>query len=53
MAFHTETEQDFEVRWAAWLARGAAHDREVQQRLVVAAGAAIVLAVIMAGWFGI
>ena len=28
-------EPDFEARWAAWEARGAAHDREVRRNLIV------------------
>jgi hypothetical protein len=28
-------EPDFEARWAAWEARGAAHDREVRGNLIV------------------
>ena len=27
---------DFEARWAAWLARGRAHDRAVRKRFTVA-----------------
>jgi len=30
-------EADFERRWAAWQARGFAHDRVVRQRFIVAA----------------
>jgi hypothetical protein len=40
---------DFDIRWAAWVARGRVHDQRVRRRLVVSAsvlamGAAIVYA---------
>jgi len=40
---------DFDIRWAAWVARGRVHDQRVRRRLVVwvsvlAMGAAIVYA---------
>jgi len=35
---------DFEGRWAAWVARGLAHDRVVRERFVTAAAAAGILA---------
>jgi hypothetical protein len=40
---------DFDIRWAAWVARGRVHDRRMRRRLVVwasvlAMGAAIVYA---------
>jgi hypothetical protein len=40
---------DFDIRWAAWVARGRVHDQRVRRRLVVwasvlAMGAALVYA---------
>jgi hypothetical protein len=35
----------FDERWAAWLARGAAHDRAVRRRIAIAAP---ILAVVVA-----
>lgn len=37
---------DFERRWAAWQARGKAHERAVHRRLFILAPAAAVAAVI-------
>ena len=34
----------FEARWAAWLARGAAHDRAVRRRLMIFGPAVFVAA---------
>ena len=31
-------DEDFEKRWAAWVARGRVHDQRVRRRFVVAAG---------------
>jgi len=45
-------EADFERRWAAWQARGLAHDRIVRQRLIVVAilpGAIVIAAAILYG----
>jgi len=33
----TTAETDFDVRWAAWIARGRAHERRVRRNLVVSA----------------
>ena len=35
MPLQSERDPDFDARWAAWLARSAAHDRAVRRRLVV------------------
>ena len=35
----------FEERWAAWQARGAAHDRAVRRKITVAAPILLVVAV--------
>jgi hypothetical protein len=37
----------FDERWAAWQAKGAAHDRAVRRRMAVAAPVLIVLAAII------
>jgi hypothetical protein len=42
----SERDPDFDARWAAWLARGAAHDRVVRRRFVVLVPVAIVVAVV-------
>jgi len=34
-------------RWAAWLAKGAAHDRVIRRRLAIAAPLVIVVALIL------
>lgn len=41
--FHTAQESGFDERWAAWQAKGAAHDARLHRRVV------LVLAVIVAG----
>jgi len=40
---------DFEVHWAAWKARGVAHDRAVRRRLAIAAAAMAIPAAILYG----
>ena len=47
VATATAPEADFDIRWAAWVARGRVHDQRVRRRLVVwasvlAMGAALV-----------
>lgn len=37
----------FEERWAAWEARGAAHDRAVRRKAVIAAPILFILAAVM------
>jgi hypothetical protein len=37
----------FDERWAAWQARGAAHDRAVRRKLALAAPIIVVIAVIV------
>jgi hypothetical protein len=37
----------FDARWAAWQARGAAHDRAVRRKLVFAARILIVVAAVV------
>jgi hypothetical protein len=43
----SERDPDFDARWAAWMARGAAHDRAVRRRLVGVVPAAIAVGVIV------
>jgi hypothetical protein len=43
----SERDPDFDARWAAWMARGAAHDRAVRRRLVDVVPAAIAVGVIV------
>src|SRR5262245_23585622 len=43
MPLQSEPDPDFDARWAAWLTRGAAHDRAVRRRLVVLVPVAIVV----------
>ena len=38
---------DFEQRWAAWQARGAAHDRAVRQKATVVAPILIIVAAVI------
>jgi hypothetical protein len=37
----------FEVRWAAWQAKGAAHERAVRRKMAVAAPIVVVAAVVI------
>ena len=37
----------FDERWAAWQAKGAAHDRAVRRKIVVAAPILIVIAAVV------
>lgn len=37
----------FEERWAAWLARGAAHDRRVRRRMMLAAPMLAIVAAVL------
>ena len=41
------TSPTFEERWAAWQARGAAHDRAVRRRVTIAAPVLAVVAAIL------
>jgi hypothetical protein len=40
---------DFDVLWAAWQARGAAHDRAIRRRLIVVACALAIPTAILCG----
>jgi hypothetical protein len=39
-----EQASSFEERWAAWQARGAAHDRAVRRRMTIASPILVVIA---------
>jgi len=43
---------DFNERWAAWQARGAAHDRTVRRRMMVALPIVAVVAAVLYGLYG-
>ena len=45
MALQSKRDPDFDARWAAWLARGVAHDLAVRHRLAIVVPAAVVVAV--------
>jgi type II secretory pathway component PulM len=40
-------DSEFDARWAAWLLRGAAHDRAVRHRFMILGPAAFVAAVVV------
>ena len=42
----------FDARWAAWQAKGAAHDRAVRQKMMIAAPILLVVAVVLYTLFG-
>lgn len=42
-----ESDATFELRWAAWRARGAAHERAFRRKLVIAAPLVAVAAAIV------
>jgi hypothetical protein len=50
MPHQSELDPDFETRWAAWLARGATHERAVRHRLVIIMPAVLVVAVVVYAW---
>lgn len=43
------SDPDFDARWAAWKARGVAHDRAVRRRLTILAAALAIPAAILCG----
>ena len=43
---------DFEQKWAAWQARGAAHDRALRRKIAVSAPFLIIAAVIIYALLG-
>ena len=47
MTLQLERDPDFDTRWAAWLARGAAHDRAVRRRLAILVPTTLVVAVVV------
>jgi hypothetical protein len=42
----------FDARWAAWQARGAAHDRAVRRKMAIAAPIVIAVAAVVFMLFG-
>jgi hypothetical protein len=42
-----EPVSSFEERWAAWQARGVAHDRAVRRKMIIAAPIAMALAAVL------
>lgn len=46
MPLSSDRDPAFEARWAAWIARGAAHDRAVQRRVRLAAPVATIAAIL-------
>ena len=47
-AFTAPESADFDQQWAAWLAKGAAHDRAVRRKMAVVAPILIAAAAIVA-----
>ena len=45
MPLSSDRDPAFEARWAAWIARGAAHDRAVRRRVRFAAPLAAIAAI--------
>jgi len=45
MPLQSEPDPDFDARWAAWVARGAAHDRALRHRLNIVVPAVVVVGV--------
>jgi hypothetical protein len=45
MPLPSKPDPDFDARWAAWLARGAAHDRALRHRLAIVVPAVVVVGV--------
>jgi hypothetical protein len=50
MSHQSEPDPDFDTRWAAWLARGAAHEKAVRRRFVIFVPAALVVATVVYAW---
>ena len=46
-------ESTFEERWAAWQARGAAHDRAVRRRIAIVAPVIALVAIILYGFLAL
>ena len=46
MPLQSEHDPDFDARWAAWQARGIAHDRAFRRRMAIVVPVAIVVATI-------
>jgi hypothetical protein len=46
MPLSSDRDPAFEARWAAWIARGAAHDRGERRRVRIAAPVAVIAAIV-------
>lgn len=51
MPLQSDVDPDFDARWAAWLARGAAHDRAMRRRLAYVVPGALIVGVAVFAWF--
>jgi hypothetical protein len=52
-AFTAVTESStFDERWAAWQARGAAHERAVRRRMAIAAPVVLVIVAVVYAFLG-
>jgi hypothetical protein len=51
MPLQSKNDPDFDARWAAWLARGAAHDRAFRRRFAILGPTALVAAAIVYVFF--
>ncbi len=47
MPLQSQRDPEFDARWAAWLERGAAHERSVRRRFVILVPAAFVVALVV------
>jgi len=45
MPLQSKSDPAFDARWAAWLARGAAHDQALRHRLAIVVPAVVVVGV--------
>jgi hypothetical protein len=50
MPLQSDRDPDFDARWAAWLARGAAHDRAFRRNLTFLLPIAAVVAGVVFAW---
>jgi hypothetical protein len=48
LAGYGRPDQEFDARWAAWLARGAEHDRRIRRRLAFVLPIAVAVAMTVA-----
>jgi hypothetical protein len=50
MSLQSSRNADLDARWSAWVARGAAHERAVRRRLLMALPFLVVLAAIVSAF---